>query len=206
MIILSDVHGDIETCERVAKEHPNETVLQLGDIGVGFNVPKFIGHPYRYDGKPVWQAVLNLPKNFWFFVGNHDNRSLASDLWNCLGNYGEFKDIFFVSGADSIDKDRRTLGVDYWPDEELNHQQASDCLELWEQSKATTIIAHDCPQRIAEGYMLIYDRSYTRNLLDAMVKARKPNLVIFGHHHRKLNISLDGTRYICLPVGETIKI
>jgi len=206
MIILGDVHGDIETCRKLAKENPKQTIVQLGDLGIGFKVPVIIGHKSRWEGKPVWQAALSLPANFRFFVGNHDNRDLASDMANCLGDFGEFKKIFFVSGADSMDKNQRVEGVSWWRNEELTTGQANKCLDLWLQSKAKILVAHDCPQQAAEGTMLIYDRCITRDLLREMVNRRQPELVIFGHHHKSMRFKIDGVQYICLAVGEHIKI
>jgi hypothetical protein len=210
MIILGDVHGDINTCLCVAKKHTKkghtDTVLQIGDLGIGFNVPPFLGIPFKHTGWPVFDVVKKLPKNFHFFVGNHDNRQLAKKLKSCLGDYGEFENVFFVSGAQSHDQWARVEGVSWWSDEELNQLQADDCLFQWKTSECETIIAHDCPQSIAEAYLRVPSRCITRKLLQAMIEARRPKLVVFGHHHQHLDIVVDRTRFICLAIGESIKI
>lgn len=198
IIVLSDVHGNILRCQDVALRNPGVSIVQLGDLGVGF-VPR--------------EVIENLPPNFYFFPGNHDNRKISMTLKNCLGHYGErsyspwgIDPFFFVSGADSKDKAVRTEGVNWWPDEELTYEQGQKCIDEWTKSKAEVIISHDLPQRIAEAFYLIYDRSRTRQILDAMIEARRPRVVIFGHHHRPFSKHHEGVEYLCLKIDETITL
>lgn len=192
MIILSDIHSDWNRVEEVCRLWPNETVVQLGDLGIGFLRSEFV--------------LANTPKNFRFFVGNHDNRDLANTMPACLGNFGEFEDIFFVSGAHSIDRFNRIEGKSWWANEELTYRQAEECLAAWEKSDRDVLVTHDCPQVIAERFMLIYDKSLTRDLLDAMVRVRKPKLVVFGHHHKRYDINHDGIRFVGLKMNESFPL
>lgn len=185
---LGDVHGNIIHCLKLSEANPDTTIVQVGDLGVGF-VPL--------------DVFFRLPKNFKFFPGNHDCRKLCSGIPHCLGDYGEaYGKFFFVSGADSIDKDYRIEGVSWWPDEELTYQQAEDCLEKWKHSKVDTLVAHDLPQSFAEGFKLIYDKTLTRNLLENMIQARKPKLFIYGHHHRKIKTVFNGIQVVELGIDE----
>jgi hypothetical protein len=163
--------------------------LQLGDLGIGFLRTEFVRE--------------NTPKNFRFFVGNHDNRSVANTLPACLGDFGEFEDIFFVSGARSVDRFNRIEGKSWWPDEELSYGQASACLDAWEASDKDIIVSHDTTQSFVEKFMLIYDQSITRSLLQRMIEVRKPKMVIFGHHHRRYEIDHDGIQYRGLVINGT---
>lgn len=199
LIILGDVHGNILRCQDVALKNPNASIIQLGDLGVGF-IPR--------------EIIERLPDNFSFFPGNHDNRKLAITMRNCLGHYGHFLnrrgcgigDIFFVSGADSKDKAVRTEGINWWPDEELTYSQGQNCIDDWAGSEAEVIISHDCPQVIAENYFLIYDRSRTRQILNTMIETRKPKLVVFGHHHRAFHVVHNGIEYYGLKIDETLNL
>jgi predicted phosphodiesterase len=192
VIVLSDVHCDWNRVEQVCNLYPNDTVLQLGDLGIGFLRTEFVRE--------------NTPKNFRFFVGNHDNRSVANTLPACLGDFGEFEDIFFVSGARSVDRFNRIEGKSWWPDEELSYSQATACLDAWLRSDKDIIVSHDTTQSFVERFMLIYDRSITRSLLQSMVDARKPKMIIFGHHHRRYEIDHDDVQYRCLPINGTFII
>jgi predicted phosphodiesterase len=193
IIVLSDVHGNILRCQDVALRNPGTPIVQLGDLGVGF-LPR--------------EVIENLPNNFFFFPGNHDNRKIAVTFDRCLGHFGPYfgESIFIVSGADSKDKALRTEGVNWWPDEELTYEQGQKCVDEWAGSKAEVIISHDCPQRIAEAFFLIYDKSRTRQILDSMIKARRPRVVIFGHHHRPFSKHHVGVEYRGLKIDETITL
>lgn len=193
IIILSDVHGNILRCQDVALRNPGTPIVQLGDLGVGF-VPR--------------EVIENLPPNFFFFPGNHDNRKIAVTMDKCMGHFGPYfgESIFIVSGADSKDKEMRTEGVNWWPDEELTYEQGQRCIDEWAGGKAQVIVSHDAPQRLVEAFFLIYDRSRTRQILDAMVEARKPKLVIFGHHHRPFSQHHKGVEYVGLKIDQTITL
>jgi predicted phosphodiesterase len=192
MVILGDIHCNFNRVVEICKKYPDQTVLQLGDFGVGFMPTQFI--------------IDNSPTNFRFFVGNHDNRTEACKIPNCLGHLGEYEDIFFVSGANSIDKDRRIEGVNFWSNEELTYEQGNLCLESWQKSNKKIIVSHDAPQNFVENYLLIYDRSFTRIILQKMVDIRKPDMIIFGHHHRKYNIKHDSIRYIGLGIDDVFEL
>ena len=189
MIILSDVHSDWNRVEEVCRLYPDQTVVQLGDLGIGFLKTEFV--------------LANTPKNFRFFVGNHDNRTLANTMPACLGDFGEFENIFFVSGAHSIDRFDRIEGKSWWPDEELSYSQAMNCLTLWEKSDKDIIVSHDTTQSFVEKFMLIYDRSITRSLLQRMIEVRKPKMIVFGHHHRRYEVDHEGIQYRGVAAGGT---
>lgn len=188
MKFLGDIHGNYSLAFKLANSFPNEEVIQIGDFGFGFqNFPAF-------------------PTNLKFIRGNHDSPNLCRTHPNYLGEYGRYKQIFFVSGADSVDKNMRIEGKSWWRDEELSYSQAESCLSLWKRSKSPILVAHDAPQFIVEGYFLIYDRCLTRNLLQEMIKARKPEVMIFGHHHRSFRINYEGVRYFGLNCEEVLDI
>lgn len=192
MIILGDIHCNFNRVEEVCKQYPNQTVLQLGDFGVGFMPTKFI--------------IDNSPPNLKFFTGNHDNRKEACKIPSFLGHFGECEDVFFVSGANSIDKDRRIVDVNYWEDEELSYRQGCLCMDSWKKSTKKIIVSHDAPQRFVQQFMLIYDASFTRSLLQEMVDVRKPDMIVFGHHHRKYRIEHESVQYVGLRIDETFQL
>lgn len=191
-IFLGDVHANINHCLKLSEANTDATIVQVGDLGVGF-IPL--------------DVFYRLPMNFKFFPGNHDCRKMCYLLPHCLGAYGEaFDKFFFVSGADSIDKNQRIENVSWWADEELSYKEAEDCLAKWEASKLDVLVSHDMPQSFAEGYKMIYDSSLTRNLLQSMVHARKPSLIITGHHHRSGYRIHDKIRWKELQIDESFEI
>lgn len=195
MILLGDIHCDLKIAERLCKKYPAQTIVQLGDCGVGF--------------APL-SLFEQLPVNFKFFRGNHDNPALCKQLPHYLGDFGEFsidnKKIFVVGGADSIDKHLRVEGRDWWADEELDYKQCKACLDAWEASDAEILITHDAPQFLVENYFLIYDRSITRLLLEQIHLIRKPKAHYFGHWHKRFEITSQGTKFRCVNINESIQI
>lgn len=191
-IFLGDVHANLNHCLKLSEANADATIIQVGDLGVGF-IPL--------------DVFYRLPSNFKFFPGNHDCRKMCHQLPHFIGDYGEYEGkFFFVSGADSIDKDGRIEGVSWWPDEELTYKQAEDCLAKWEKSKLDILVSHDLPQSFAEGYKLIYDRTLTRDLLQRMIDVRKPSLIITGHHHRSGYRIHDKIRWKELQIDESFEI
>ena len=100
LTFLGDVHGKFNQIPY----HQLGTGLTVcvGDLGIGF----------PNQDPPV------IPAHFRFIRGNHDNPEVCRQHPNYLGEYGFLQnpDLFFVGGADSIDKSHRTPGGDWWPD------------------------------------------------------------------------------------------
>ena len=189
---MGDVHGNLIHCLKTSKKNSDATVIQIGDCGVGF-IPQ--------------DVFLRLPKNFKFFPGNHDCRTLCHQLPHCLGDYGDVDSkFFFVSGADSVDKDQRIEGISWWPDEELTYKQLNHALDLWEKSKAQMLVSHDCPQRIANYNHLIYNSTRTRAVLDQMIEVRKPKMILYGHHHRSSFFEYEGMTVKALGIDEVYQL
>lgn len=193
-IFLGDVHGCLDHCLYLSKNNPDSTIVQVGDLGIGFTSLEEFNN-------------LNMPQNFKFFPGNHDCRKMCYTLPHCLGAYGEaFGKFFFVSGADSIDKKERVENVSWWADEELSYKEAEDCLANWEASKIDVLVSHDIPQSFAESYRLIYNKTLTRNLLQKMIEVRKPSWVITGHHHRSGYLIHNKIKWLKLDMNETFTL
>lgn len=192
-IVLGDTHGDIQIVSKLAIENPDKTIIQIGDFGIGF--------------MPI-SSILYIEQfnNIKFIAGNHDNRKFAKSIPNYLGDFGEFEDTFFVSGADSIDKNRRVEGVSWWNYEELNHQECNECIDAYKKSKTDIILAHDLPQSFVESYLLIYDATTTRRLLDELIKIRKPKLFISGHWHRSMNVTHKDIQFRVLDINEPYEL
>jgi len=180
---LGDVHGKIA-------QIPNCGIntIQVGDLGVGF------------------ASCKNLPDNFRFIRGNHDNPSLCRKMPEYLGDFGYAMDerLFFVSGADSVDAKYRTIGIDWWADEELSWSQWDVVVESYHG--AQIVVSHDCPQFVAEQFFGITHKSLTRWGLELMYNKASPKFWVFGHHHKSMRESIGNTTFICLDKLETVQM
>jgi len=190
MIIVGDIHGRFKELNAIARKHKKETIVQIGDFGFGF------GGLFELDASLI-------ESNIRFFRGNHDNPALCNAHPGCLGDFGVFENLFFVAGADSIDKDMRVEGRSWWRDEELTIQQFNEAIDLYSQAKPETVLTHDCPQSITRDYFGIPEASRTRQGLQAMLDIHRPKLWIFGHHHRHFVKKDDECVFRCLPELQT---
>ncbi len=196
---IGDVHGNIGSYiatigyinrqeERISGSKAKS--LQVGDLGIGFPRSEFV--PYMEDHK--------------FIYGNHDNPEVCRKHPNCLGDFGVWEDIFFVSGAWSIDKNDRTPMLDWWPDEELSWDKWNQCIELYKQVRPSIVVSHDCPEMVSFDFWKIKCTSNTAKGLQALFDIHQPDLHVFGHHHKAADGILNGTRFVCLPELQTFKI
>ena len=190
--IIGDVHGKYEEYLHLTDEA--EYSIQLGDMGFSYNHMK----------------ELN-PLNHTFFGGNHDNYDKINTVPHCHGNFGgrhlgngaagPVFNYFIVRGAYSVDKKYRTIGFDWWPDEELNRDQAERCINNFAQLKPAMVISHDCPASMVPEFMTNgwkVEKSFTGLVLDTMFEIHQPKTWIFGHHHNSKTTTKNGTKFICL--------
>jgi len=195
---LGDVHTHIEQIE---VPYPESTVIQVGDLGLGL------------------RAGLNEYTNLkqfgvdYFIRGNHDNPEMCRNHPAYLGDYGfDTKlGIFFMSGAQSIDKAIRTEGIDWWPDEQLSYAMASEALECYIESKPRIVVTHDCPLSIAQkmGFKSLigqHNPNVTNQVLDAMLEHHAPEYWIFGHWHQSRARMFGHTAFICVGISETYPV
>ena len=188
MLFIGDVHGKIDQYLRLIKGH--KTSIQVGDMGFSY---------------------AQLVPEHKFIGGNHDNWDQIDDCESYLGRYGYLledtgaatREIFFVSGAYSIDKAQRTIGINWWKREELSNQEMFSCWDLYKG--ADILVSHDCPLSVATCFG-IHERDKTRQFLQSLLDKHKPNIWIFGHWHRHFDEIINGCRFICLNELETIEI
>ena len=191
--ILGDVHGNIPTyLNLIKKAHYS---IQLGDFG--------FGEDFR-------QKASKIDKSHHIVIlGNHDDYS--NPIHTALGDFGPYSlgglDFFYVRGAYSIDRAYRTLGVDWWTQEELTWSQGQKCVEAYKRSKPELVLTHDCPEEIISLMGWGYRSTITRQILQACLEAHRPKRWIFGHHHINWRREYKGTTFRCLDgdiYGHTI--
>ena len=188
-----DAHGKLDRLAR-----PGNTVIQVGDLGIGFVSPTAIHH-----------KITNR-SDLWFIRGNHDDPAACRRNSRYMGEWGSCGSLFFVSGAWSIDQAWRTEGRDWWHDEELSVGQASRAFDDYVAAKPRFMVTHDGPAGLFErgGAMMIqnFQRSATSTLLQAMLEVHAPEWWIFGHHHVSRDFVEAGTRFRCLAELESITL
>ena len=196
MYFIGDIHGNFRRYQDIIDNYPES--IQLGDFGLGF-------YPENDD---FYMSIVDDIPTHRFIRGNHDNPELCEAQPTCLGNFGylEKESIFYVAGAWSIDKAHRTPGVSWWENEELNYQQFNEAIKLYLEVKPRIFASHDCPMSalpFVAGYP--YPNSTSRGF-EMMFNEHKPEIWVFGHHHKSRDFEIEGTNFRCLAEFEVEEI
>lgn len=193
--LIGDLHGKYEKYHRIlSRTEENPYTLQIGDFGFKYDTLKNVDHTKH----------LILP-------GNHDNYDVCYKYRHFLQDYGymiNFNDIdfFYYRGANSIDKQYRTIGIDWWDREEVKIENFMKARELYRDIKPDIMISHDCPQDIAYKMLGPEQRIYeniTSWALQELYNIHQPKLWFFGHWHKSRKIQHGNTQFICLNELET---
>jgi len=107
------------------------------------------------------------------------------------------RNILFMGGAHSIDKDHRRVGVDWFPEEVIQQKDLYDLPNV----EVDIFITHTCPSELVHD--LIPHNSFKTEepsniALSELWKIYKPKLWIFGHWHVYKEGNLFGTKWHCL--------
>jgi hypothetical protein len=195
MWIIGDIHNHQKDYFKLIKTLEMDCSIQVGDLGFGFPNCKW---PQEWDMAHRW------------FPGNHDARIESKNNRNCLGDFGflEKQNIFFLSGAWSIDRGWRQEGVDWWADEELTPLQFNQGYRDYVYYTPRIMLSHDCPSSIRKEIFNFdrYIETRTGKELDHFFNTHQPELWIFGHYHKKAQKVINGTRFICLQELECCEI
>lgn len=192
--LIGDVHGQYDRYVKMARKR--DYTVQIGDLG------------FKYD------CLNNLdPEKHKVVAGNHDNYDIISNWPHYLGDYGNFSlngvSFFFYRGAYSIDRQYRTIGIDWWEQEQVKIEQFMKARELYRETKPDIVITHDCPESVA---MLLLDpgqpifQNMTGWALQELLNIHKPKIWRFGHWHVSWRRTIDGTDFACLNELETMEI
>ena len=192
--LIGDVHGKYEHYHKIVRQterHPY--TLQIGDFG------------FKYDTLKNVDSTRHL-----ILPGNHDNYDTCYNHSNFLGDYGCTSlnriDFFYYRGAYSIDRQYRTIGIDWWDNEEVKIENFMNARELYRDIKPEVMITHDCPQDIALQMLKPGQRVYeniTSWALQELYNIHQPKLWFFGHWHQSMKIQHGNTQFICLNELET---
>jgi hypothetical protein len=192
---IGDVHGKWWSYHDIISTRYN--TYQVGDFGVGF--------PGSFNLPEMWKTM---DKGFHRFIrGNHDNPDYCKRNPYCIGDGDLVDNIFFMGGAESIDRGLRTPGYDWWPDEQVTFEYfTSKILPNYMKGGFNIVVTHDCPQIVARDIFNVQDKSVTRYLLQLLFNEYQPDLWVFGHWHRSTRKKINGTEFVCLAELEVLDL
>jgi predicted phosphodiesterase len=192
--VIGDIHGKYKRYHEIIREkdrHPY--TLQLGDFG------------FKYDTLNNVDSTKHL-----ILPGNHDNYDRCYNYPHFLGDYGYTSlnkvEFFYYRGAYSIDRQYRTIGIDWWSQEQVTIDEFMKAREYYRSIKPEVMITHDCPETIAsimlDGKGRLYQNT-TNWALQELWNIHEPKLWLFGHWHQSRTIQYGKTKFVCLDELET---
>jgi predicted phosphodiesterase len=192
--ILGDCHGKYKRMHEIIREKDRyEHIVQIGDLGFDFSTLDNVN-----------------PDKFKIVSGNHDNMDKIINIPHYLGDYGYTTlngiSFYFYRGAYSIDRQYRTIGIDYWNNEENNIETFMKARELYREIKPDIFLAHDCPDFMVPYYIGPHAKRYeniTGWALGELYKIHQPKLFIHGHYHVSKTTQYGDTTFVCLNELET---
>ena len=207
IFVTGDTHGTLDLTKVgdyfYGKENEyskDDYLIICGDTGICGFVPSY---------EKVTRSILrDLPVTTLFIDGNHENfeelNSYGVDTWNggkvhFIENdiihlmRGQVFDIdatkiFTFGGAYSIDKDYRSEGVDWFPEEMPNEEEYEEGLQNLESNDYTVdyIITHTAPRDVAAalGYgEMSDDEVELRKYFQRIAEEANFKAWYFGHFH-----------------------
>lgn len=193
---IGDAHGYYDRYANIARDR--DYTLQIGDLG------------FKYG------CLENLdPERHKIVGGNHDNYDILPNLPHYLGDWGNVSlggtEFFFLRGAYSIDRDSRTIGIDWWSQEEIPIESFMEARTFYRELKPKIVITHTCPESLAPAFL---NPKYSHRvhvtktgwMLDELFNIHQPELWVFGHFHVSKTITEGRTKFTCLDELETLDI
>lgn len=214
ILVAGDWHGNVYAAEEsilLAKREGCERIVQVGDYGVAFNIDgdplgdKHCAFSYRVS---TLASMHGIP--VYFIDGNHENFNLIG-RWlkerpkNRDGHIEVFLDLFYIprgsvwewggkwfvgmGGAVSIDREWRTLGLDYFEEEMITY---ADGIRMYGNLRAKGVdqvdyfISHDASDSTPWGFRLIPDErsAANRRVIDNILEGIQPRFHFHGHMHK----------------------
>jgi hypothetical protein len=193
--VIGDVHGKYERYHKIIRQTAKYPyTIQLGDFGFKYDTLKNVDHTKH----------IILP-------GNHDNYYMCYRYPHFLDDFGYMVnfngvDFFYYRGAYSIDRQYRTIGIDWWEDEQVSIDQFMKARALYREVKPDLVITHDAPESIVPYLLSPGSRLYqnmTGWALNELFNIHQPKRWIFGHFHTSWRMTINGTDFRCLNELET---
>ena len=194
LTLIGDVHAKYDRYLSIINNY--DYTIQLGDFG------------FKYDSLENVDSTRHM-----ILPGNHDNYDICYNYSHFLGDYGYTSsnriEFFYYRGAYSIDRQYRTVGIDWWEDEQVSIDQFMKARELYRITKPKIVITHDCPEVMVPTYIGNTARIYqniTGWALNELFNIHQPDLWIHGHYHVSKTTTFGKTKFVCLKELETLEI
>jgi hypothetical protein len=202
---MGDIHGEFARLNCIINKHKPKIILACGDFGYW---PNFRS-----------QIIKNGNTKIYFCDGNHEDHNALKGLmeYHRKGPIEIQKNIFFmprgrvlklnnknilfIGGAESIDKDYRIPGSTWFPEESITEAD----IDRLPNIKIDIVISHTCPSFVVEEMNLTPwngknsdDQSPT--MLNKVYEKYKPTEWFYGHFHQEFLYKKDNCMFRCLDM------
>lgn len=220
--LVGDIHNDPRMMN-FQYLPPNS--IQVGDFGFFYDhwlLNNEVKAYHSYDSDVAPNFAWKKEKRF-FISGNHEMYSelkedndtiyeLRTGLYHIPRCFVSGQ-VLFIGGGDSIDKNHRTAGRDWFPEEALNTRQWNKIIQNIEGKEILAVVAHDLPLCFYPQVEIPLDRaigSHSKGL-EEIFNIVKPKYWFCGHHHMTRFIKTQ--EYCNIPcnirvlnIGEKIEV
>lgn len=226
MILLGDIHGNFNIITTQIRKYniKNENIIQVGDFGIGFD-DRIDLHNLNHLNNILSERNINL----YVIRGNHDNPSWFKGELNLtnitlLPDYSilkiEDKNILFIGGAISIDREKRETNKSYWKDEVV----VFDKDKLESIKGIDMVVTHTAPIFVypmgidapiidyfaEDDFTLKKDLLHERKTMDEIYNILNENNTInywfYGHFHFSNKMFYNTTEFILLNCNEFFEL
>lgn len=218
MVFLGDVHGKFDKMLDGIERYDirNETIIQVGDFGVGFLRDKEQMELYL---SSLGEILSDRRITMYVVRGNHDDPNYFNELkiygrglilvpdYTYLGIDGQV--VLCIGGGVSIDKSARHLGVNYFGDDELMIERPliSHKFDILVTHVPDPNIFYDCPKD-GLNYWINADPSLKllleaeHNILMKLGNKVECKYWVAGHYHMDRRVRMP---YRCYDIVGELK-
>ena len=205
-LVVGDLHGDWGSLNQLINKKQPNLVLQCGDFG---HWPALEALSKVRYGEKHWnlQGVKAQDAHVLWCDGNHEdhwhlqenNVNYPGVTYMPRGSVRMLPDqrmVMFIGGAQSVDREQRVLGVDWFPEEVISYSEADRIMEYG--GPVDIVISHTCPVEFDIPGTYYKHNDPSRKVLSMVLEMYKPDLWYFGHWHTNVRGKYRNTRWECL--------
>ena len=212
ILIVGDIHGDWGKLNTLLTVKRPDIVLQCGDFGWWPQME--VKKPILYGNQKEWllEGVKTCGADVYFCDGNHEDHHALSQTGNILLMYGNVwhgtrgsiltlpdgRNVLFAGGAESVDRNVRTAGHDWFPKETIKDH---DLDKMLAHDRVDIVISHTCPTTFLKHLRngnLAKSNDPSCVALEYVLNKYKPEQWFFGHWHLQKEGYDKGCRWQCM--------